>query len=198
MSTTRPLPRVGLATILALALGMLAATASVRGGEGCALQATVGGGSATEVDVGEEVLIEGFDFPTGDVEVSFSSEGSFLRSVTATADATGFFEITVTPVAGEEGLWSVEAIADGEVCTGTTGFLVLAGPSPEPTATPAPTATAVPTATPAASALPDVAMESGRGSSVARALIGIAMLVLAAASCLSMRARRLATSARRS
>ena len=41
------------------------------GGPVCSLQATVGGGSATEVETGEEVLIEGFGFPANaDVEIT--------------------------------------------------------------------------------------------------------------------------------
>ncbi|MGH2445555.1 MAG: hypothetical protein ACRDGD_05895, partial [Candidatus Limnocylindria bacterium] len=109
---------------LLLALLMSALATPVLGGAICSLQATVGGGSATEVEIGEEVLIEGFGFPPGDVEVSFSSDGTFLRSEAVTADGAGLFELTVVPQAGEEGLWSVDAAVGGEGCTATTGFLV--------------------------------------------------------------------------
>jgi hypothetical protein len=95
----------------------------------CSLQATVFGGSATEVNVGEEVLIEGFDFAPGDVEITYSVDGTPLSTVIVTADGAGTFETTITPQAGEEGLWSVEATdASKASCTATTGFLVL-GPA---------------------------------------------------------------------
>jgi len=156
-----------------LVIAMLGA-APARGGEiVCGLQATVGGGSATELEVGEEVLIEGLDFPPGDVEISYSTDGVFLRSVTVTADVAGTFETTVTPMTGEEGLWSVEAIGIDEICTATTGFLVLAGPTPAPTPSPTPA--------PRASALPDVALggASGSGSPPWLVLLGVALLVAA-------------------
>jgi hypothetical protein len=140
---------------MVVALAMPAAA-----GVECSLQATVGGGSATEVPVGEEVLIEGFGFPAGDVEVSYSVEGTALTSETVTADAAGTFETSVTPQAGEEGLWSVEATDVEGTCTATTGFLVL-GTTPTPTPTATPVLVPVPAATPAptTAALPDVAME---------------------------------------
>ncbi len=169
---------VGIRLAVGLLLAALVAIAPARAGEiVCGLQATVGGGSATELEVGEEVLIEGFDFPPGDVEVSYSSDAVFLRSVTVTADATGFFETSVVPVAGEEGLWSVEAVGIDEICTATTGFLVLAGPTPAPTPTPTP----IPTPVPAASALPNVALgaASGPGSPPWLVLFGVALLVVA-------------------
>ena len=61
------------------------------------------------VTVGEEVLIEGFGFFPGDVFVEYSVDATPLSSVTVTADATGAFTTTITPAAGEEGLWTVEA-----------------------------------------------------------------------------------------
>jgi hypothetical protein len=159
---------------MAVALAMPAAA-----GVACSLQATVGGGSATEVPVGEEVLIEGFGFAAGDVEVSYSVDGTPLTTVTVTADAEGNFETTVTPQAGEEGLWSVEATDVEDICTATTGFLVVgATPTATPTATPAPTATATPA--PSAAELPDVAMEPPEGTAMPwlllAALLGLALL----------------------
>ena len=53
------------------ALLVLLAT-PVAAGQTCSLQATVDGGSATVVTVGEEVLIEGFGFFPGDVFVEYS------------------------------------------------------------------------------------------------------------------------------
>ena len=49
--------------ISTLLLTMALVTPVLGGGPLCSLQATVGGGSATEVETGEEVLIEGFGFP---------------------------------------------------------------------------------------------------------------------------------------
>jgi hypothetical protein len=55
MPTLRAISMMALTLLLTLAL----ATPVLGGIPQCALQATVGGGSATEVEVGEEVLIEG-------------------------------------------------------------------------------------------------------------------------------------------
>lgn len=189
-TTSRPRIHVSLTAIatVALALGLLV-TPTLAGEAVCSLQATVGGGSATEVTVGEEVLVEGFGFPTGDVEVSFSSEGTFLRSVTATADATGFFEITDTPQPGEEGLWTVEAVAMDEICTATTGYLVVGVPAtPSPSVAPSVEASPAPTA----SALPDVAVPAprGLGSSPVFALAGFALLLVAGSMRLATARRR--------
>ena len=116
----------------------------------CTLQATEGGGSAADVDVGEDVSIEGFDFPPGDVEVSFSVEGTPHSTVTVVANAAGSWFTGVTPQPGEEGLWTVEATADGDVCTATTSFPVF-GVTPTPTQAPLPN---VATAPPPSTALP--------------------------------------------
>ena len=108
---------------------VLLATPVLAGITPCSLQATVDGGSATEVTVGEEVLIEGFDFFPGDVLVTYSADATLLSSVTVTADVTGAFTTTITPQAGEEGLWTVEATDSSKAqCTATTSFLVLGVP----------------------------------------------------------------------
>ena len=81
------------------AIGSLIATGAllallatpVAAGQICSLQATVDGGTATVVTVGEEVLIEGFGFFPGDVLVEYSVDATPLSSVTVTADATGAF-----------------------------------------------------------------------------------------------------------
>jgi hypothetical protein len=180
MSTARPLPQIVLAFLAVVALAGLAAPA--RAGAVCSLQATVGGGSATEVEVGEEVLIEGFGFPPGDVEVSYSSDGTFLRSVTVTADAGGLFETTVIPLAGEEGLWSVEAVGVDEICTATTGFLVLASPTPSPS----------PTVAASTSTIPNVAVSTAPRAAPASGivLVGAGLLLTAATSIALATARR--------
>jgi hypothetical protein len=153
MTTRRTAAALVAGAAMAVAFAM-----PVTAGVACSLQATVGGGSATEVPVGEEVLIEGFGFPAGDVEVSYSVDGTALTTETVTAEADGTFETTVTPQAGEEGLWSVEATDVEDICTATTGFLVVgATPTATPTPTPAPTSTATPA--PTAAELPDVAMD---------------------------------------
>jgi hypothetical protein len=184
MRTLLALSRIGLGTLLPLVMALLA-TPALAGEVVCGLQATVGGGSATELEVGEEVLIEGFGFPPGDVEVSYSSEGVFLRSVTVTADATGFFETTVVPAEGEEGLWSVEAVA-GQVCTATTGFLVLAGATAPPTPTPTP----VPTPAASSGTIPNVAVTSDAGSPPSLVLLGASLLLVAGSISLAGLLRR--------
>lgn len=130
---------------------MATATAAPALAGTCSLQATVGGGSATEVPIGEEVLIEGFGFPAGDVEVSYEVDGSPVAAETVSADGAGTFETAVTPAAGQAGTWTVTAADAGETCTAETGFLVLGA-----AATPTPT----PTAAPSVSGLPNVAMEA--------------------------------------
>jgi hypothetical protein len=142
----------------------------------CSLQATVGGGSATEVQVGEEVLIEGFGFPAlVDVEITYSVEGAPIGTVTETADATGFFETTVTPAAGQEGTWTVTATDVEDLCTAETGFLVVGA-----AATPSPSAS--PTPSPAASQLPNAAADARTGmpSGLVPALLVVALSVGAA------------------
>ena len=187
MGTSVRLAGIGLAVVVSLLVAALVAVTPARAGViVCGLQATVGGGSATELGVGEEVLIEGFDFPPGDVEISYSSDGVFLRSVTVAADATGSFETSVVPVTGEEGLWSVEAVGIDEICTATTGFLVLAGPTPAPTPSPTP----IPTPVPAASALPNVALDAGNGSGSPPWLVLLGVALFVSAGCLRLVAVR--------
>jgi hypothetical protein len=163
----------------ALAL-LLAAVMPVGAGQlTCSLQATVGGGSATEVEVGEEVLIEGFDFPPGDVEVTYSLDGMPGGTETVTADASGLFETTVTPVPGEEGLWTVTATDVGDQCTAETGFLVVGAPATPPPPTPAPP-------------LPDVAVaaaEGGPGAEILGMLFVLAAALLIARPRLARRVR---------
>jgi hypothetical protein len=163
----------------ALAL-LLAVVMPVGAGQlTCSLQATVGGGSATEVEVGEEVLIEGFDFPPGDVEVTYSLDGMPGGTETVTADASGLFETTVTPVPGEEGLWTVTATDVGDQCTAETGFLVVGAPATPPPPTPAPP-------------LPDVAVaaaEGGPGAEILGMLFVLAAALLIARPRLARRVR---------
>ena len=141
-------------TLAAAAMLIVLVTPVAAGKFACSLQATVFGGSATEVNVGEEVLIEGFDFPAGDVFVVYSVAGTPLPPDTVTADGAGTFETTITPAAGQEGLWDVEASDEGALCTATTSFLVL-GVTPTATPSPAPT-TPAPPATPPQGQLPNV------------------------------------------
>lgn len=179
-SSTALAPLAIALVLAALLLGAVARATPVRAGAGCALQATVGGGSATEVETGEEVLIEGFEFPAGGVEVSFSSDGTFLRSVTVTADASGLFETTVVPAVGEGGTWSVEAVPATESCTATTGFLVLAG-------------AAASSASPGASTIPDVAVPVSSSAAPSIGLLtvlGGMLLEAAAAARLAVLRRR--------
>lgn len=149
----------------------------------CSLQATVGGGSATIVTVGEEVLIEGFDFtPDVDVDVQYSVDATPMPFFTVTADATGAFETTVTPQPGEEGTWTVEAQSVNKGgCSANTGFEVVAAP-PTPTPTPVPptpTPTPTPTAPPTGGLLPDAATPSP-SSSAPLWILGIAVFAVSA------------------
>ena len=166
--------------IAAILLTLALVTPALGGVIQCQLQATVGGGSATVVETGEEVLIEGFGFPPGAmVFITYSVDGAVIadESVTETADGTGLFETTVTPDPGEEGLWSVEADVPKQ-CTATTAFEVVAAPatpSPSPTPTPAPTPLGE---------LPNVAADEPRSPT---ALIQGAALLTAAVIWLSRR-----------
>lgn len=154
---------------------VLLATPVLAGITPCSLQATVDGGSATEVTVGEEVLIEGFDFFPGDVLVTYSADATLLSSVTVTADVTGAFTTTITPQAGEEGLWTVEATDSSKAqCTATTSFLVLGVP-----AAPTPTPTPTPTPIPPQAELPNVATTPPTAPPPTL-LIGAAILALSA------------------
>ena len=163
------------------ALSLVLAVAMPVGGGVRSLQATVGGGSATEVEVGEEVLVEGFGFPPGDVEITYSVEGTDIGTETVTADGAGLFETTVIPQAGEEGLWTVTAVA-GQVCTAETGFLVVAAP-----VTPSPTPTPIPPGE-----LPNVAVstsDGGTGAAILGALFVMAAVLVALRPRLARRVR---------
>jgi hypothetical protein len=175
------------ATALAVTTGLLTLTLVapvLGGGPQCSLQATVGGGSATEVEVGEEVLIEGFGFPaTVDVDLVYEVDGAPIGGETVTTDGSGFFETTVTPLAGQEGTWTVTAsVVKG--CSADTGFLVVAGPTPTPSPTPA--ATPVPTP---AGELPDVATDAPNDPN-ALLLAGLVFLSASAWSIRPLLARR--------
>jgi hypothetical protein len=128
--------------IAAILLTLALVTPVLGGGLQCQLLATVGGGSATEVETGEEVLIEGTGFPPGAmVFITYLVGATVIGDDTVTADGTGMFETTVIPQPGQEGTWTVEADVPKQ-CVATTGFIVVAAPatpSPSPTPTPAPT-----------------------------------------------------------
>ena len=186
-STPKPEDEVnigcGMALIRATAMSVVAAILSLAlvmpalgGIPQCTLQATVGGGSATEVEVGEEVLIEGFGFPgTVDVDLVYMVGATLIGGETVTTDGSGFFETTVTPLAGQEGTWTVTAsVVKG--CSADTGFLVVAGPTPTPSPTPPPTPAATPAPTPAGE-LPDVATNAPDGPSL---LVLIGLMLIAA------------------
>ena len=148
-------------------LGMLVAVAAPALAGTCALQATVAGGSASEEPIGETVLIEGFGFAAGSVTIEYEIDGAPHTSEAVTADGAGTFETTVTPVAGDEGLWTVIA-TDGD-CIAETSFLMIAGATPQPSPTPAPTA--------APSGLPNVAMEAPAVVGSAGATVPVLALV---------------------
>ena len=116
--------------IAAFLLTMALVTPVLGGALQCAVLATVGGGSATEVETGEEVLIEGTGFPfNASVEITYSVDGTPIGSETLMSDATGMFETSVTPQPGEEGTWTVTADV-AKACTAETGFLVVHRPDP--------------------------------------------------------------------
>ena len=157
--------RLGAAATAAVLLAVALAAPVLGGGLQCAVLATVGGGSATEVETGEEVLIEGTGFPFNtNVDLTYSVDGTPIGSVTVMADATGMFETSVTPQPGEEGTWTVTADVPN-ACTAETGFLVVTGPTPAPTPSPTPTATPAPT--PASGELPDAAANTPDGPNAA-------------------------------
>jgi hypothetical protein len=132
--------RLGATATAAILLTVALTTPVLGGGLQCAVLATVGGGSATEVETGEEVLIEGTGFPFNtNVDLTYSVDGTPIGFVTVMADAIGMFETSVTPQPGEEGTWTVTADV-ANACTAETGFLVVAAPAtPTPSPTPAPT-----------------------------------------------------------
>jgi hypothetical protein len=157
--------RAAAMAIATLLMTMALVTPVLGGGPICSLQATVGGGSATEVEVGEEVVIEGFGFPaTVSVDLLYEVDGTSIGGETVMTDASGLFDTTVTPLAGEEGTWTVTAsVVTG--CSAETGFLVVTGPTPAPT--PSPTQIATPAPTPASGELPDAAANSPDGPNAA-------------------------------
>jgi hypothetical protein len=170
-----------ISTMIATILLTLALVTPVLGGLQCQLLATVGGGSATEVETGEVVLIEGTGFASGaTVFITYLVDGTAVGDEMVSADGTGMFETTVTPQPGQEGTWTVEADAPKQ-CLATTGFLVVTGPTPAPTPSPTPVPTPAPTP---AGELPDVATSAPRTPT---ALLAGAALLGAAAIWLSRR-----------
>ena len=158
--------RPALAGLCALAVVLLL-LAPVRAG-GCGLIVTAGGGSPVGVEVGDVVSIEGFNFALGDVLLTFSVDGTELRTETVTAaDAfgnTGYFIIDVTPQAGEEGFWEIVATEVEGQCSASDAVPVGAAP--------AATATAAPV-------IPDVASASPPSMPPIASLLGGALLLLA-------------------
>jgi hypothetical protein len=174
--------RLGATAIAAILLAVPLATPVLGGGLQCGVLATVGGGSATEVETGEEVLIEGTGFPFNtNVDLTYSVDGTPIGSVTVMADAIGMFETSVTPQPGEEGTWTVTADV-ANACTAETGFLVVTGPTPAPTPSPTPIGTPAPT--PASGELPDAAANTPDGPNTA--IVG-GLVVLFSAIWLSRR-----------
>ena len=176
-ATTRAMA-IAISTLL---LTMALVSPVLGGGPLCSLQATVGGGSATEVETGEEVLIEGFGFPANaEVEITLSLDGTPFGSGSFIADPTGMFETTLIPQPGEEGTWTVTA-AVVKGCSAETSFLVVAAPA---TPTPSPTPIATPAPTPVEGELPDASAGPPDGPN-APVLAGF--VVLSAAIWLSRR-----------
>jgi hypothetical protein len=174
--------RLGATATAAILLTVALTTPVLGGGLQCAVLATVGGGSATEVETGEEVLIEGTGFPFNtNVDLTYSVDGTPIGSVTVMADAIGMFETSVTPQPGEEGTWTVTADV-ANACTAETGFLVVTGPTPAPTPSPTPIGTPAPT--PASGELPDAAANTPDGPNTA--IVG-GLVVLFSAIWLSRR-----------
>jgi len=175
--------RIGATTTAILLLTMALATPVLGGGLQCSLLATVGGGSATEVETGEPVLIEGTGFPfNASVEITYSVDGTTVGNETVMSDATGMFETSRTPQPGEEGTWTVTAEVV-KACTAETGFLVVLGPTPAPTPSPTPTATPAPT--PLESQLPNASTGTPSESDGPNPAILAGLVALFAAAWLS-------------
>jgi hypothetical protein len=174
--------RLGATAIAAILRAVALATPVLGGGLQCGVLATVGGGSATEVETGEEVLIEGIGFPpNADVEITLSLDGTPFGSGGFIADPAGMFETTLIPQPGEEGTWTVTAtVVKG--CTADAGFLVVAAP-----ATPTPTPTATPAPTPVESQLPNAATETPPELGGPNAVVLGGLVALSAAVWLSRR-----------
>jgi hypothetical protein len=169
--------RLGATATAAILLTVALTTPVLGGGLQCSLLATVGGGSATEVETGEPVLIEGTGFPVNtSVEITYSVDGTSIGNETVMSDATGMFETSRTPQPGEEGTWTVTADVV-QACTAETGFLVVTGPTPAPTPSPTPT----PAPTPLESQLPNASAgtPSELGGPNAAILAGLAALFAA-------------------
>jgi hypothetical protein len=166
MTTFRAIAALMATFLLSLAL----VTPVLGGGLNCQLLAIVGGGSATIVETGDEVLIEGTGFPFNvDVFITYLVDATVVvDSETVTTDGTGMFETTITPQPGQEGPWTVDAEVPKQ-CTALTAFDVVAPP---------PTASPTPTPTPVQGELPNVA--TSEPAEPTTAILGIAFVLAAA------------------
>ena len=100
------------------------------------------------VETGEEVLIEGAGFRPVPRSRSRTRSTRHRSAEMVTADGTGFFETSVIPQPGEEGLWTIVA-SQIKGCSAETGFLVVAGPPTPSLAVPVTPAAPRPTPRPA-------------------------------------------------
>ena len=160
-----PVLRSGLSVLSALVTILLFPVPVAAGG--CFLISTDTGGSPVGLEIGDEVSIEGFNFIPGDVVLAFSVDGVELRTETVTAaDAfgnAGYFIVSVTPQAGEEGMWGVVGTEVEGTCSASTGFPVAPAPAPAATAGPL---------------IPDVAAAPPRTPPSQAWLLGAALLLL--------------------
>jgi hypothetical protein len=101
------------------------------------------------------------------VELAFSVDGVAVRThIVTAADAfgnTGYFIVSVTPQAGEEGLWSVVGTEVEGTCSASTGFPVAPAQAPAGTAGPL---------------VPDVATAAPRTPPSLTGLLGGALLLI--------------------
>jgi hypothetical protein len=119
---------------LALLMPLSASPANAAGN--CALSAPA------TVKVGDPLDINGSGFPaTTSVDVVFKLEGSQGDAFSVESDASGGFQISLTPEESDAGVTTVTATA-GSTCAATVTFTVRGTTAPAPTATA--TATAAP------------------------------------------------------
>jgi hypothetical protein len=126
----RSWPGIGMAIGILMALVVTPAASAATT---CSLSAPTYG------NVGSVLAIAGSGFPasTG-VDVEITLDGSAFDSFAVQSDASGDFDLQLTPEVADIGVWTVDASA-GSSCSAQAVIQVLgAGETPAPEATPAP------------------------------------------------------------
>ncbi len=131
----RRIPMVGASLVVSGLLALLAA-GPAGAASGCTLTAPA------TVRVGDPLNVAGKGFPaSSDIDVALVVEGGSPDQFTVQSNATGDFQISLTPEEADAGKTTITANA-GKVCSATVTLTVLGANDAAPTPTAAPAGSA--------------------------------------------------------